>query len=149
MDKVNIDGVLLTPLNIISHSKGDIFHVMKKGDVGFASFGEAYFSTINFNQIKGWNKHKKMILNLTVPLGEVLFVLYDDRDNSKTNGQFFKVKISLKNYCRITIPPGIWIAMAGVGNNINYVLNVASIKHDPKEKDTIELNKINYNWKIF
>ena len=90
-----------------------------------------------------------MILNLTVSLGEVLFVLYDDRDNSKTNGQFFKVKISLENYYRITIPSGIWIAMAGIGNKINHILNIASIKHDPKEKDTLELNKINYNWNIF
>jgi len=149
MDKVNIDGVTLTPLNIISNPQGDIFHVIKNGDIGYYDFGEAYFSTINHRQVKGWNRHKEMILNLTVPFGKVFFVLFDDRNGSKTKGQFFNIQISINNYYRITIPPGIWMAMAGVGDDINYVLNIASIKHDPQEKETLDLNKINYNWNIF
>ena len=29
MDKINIEGVILTPLNKIRHPKGDIFHGIK------------------------------------------------------------------------------------------------------------------------
>ena len=47
-----MDGVILTPLKQIYHPKGDIFHAMKKSDIGFDGFGEAYFSTINQNDIK-------------------------------------------------------------------------------------------------
>ena len=49
MDKVNIEGVILTPLNKISHPKGDIFHGIKKTDIGYSGFGEAYFSIIKNN----------------------------------------------------------------------------------------------------
>ena len=78
MDKVNIEGVILTPLKKIIFPKGDILHGIKKGDDGYVDFGEAYFSTVNFGEIKGWNRHKEMTLNLVVPIGSVTFVIYDD-----------------------------------------------------------------------
>ena len=78
MDKLNsVDGVILSPLKIIENPLGNIFHVMKSSDLGFMGFNEAYFSTINYNQIKPWKKHLKMTLNLIVPVGEIRFVLYD------------------------------------------------------------------------
>ena len=84
-----MDGVILTPLKQIPHQKGDIFHAMKKSDIGFDGFGEAYFSTINKGEIKGWKKHTKMTLNLIVPVGEIEFVLFDNRENSQTYNKFF------------------------------------------------------------
>ena len=42
-----MDGVIISTLKQIHHPKGDIFHVIKKSDVGFSGFGEAYFSIIN------------------------------------------------------------------------------------------------------
>ena len=91
MDKINIEGVLLTPLMKISHSKGDVYHAMKKSDNGYAGFGEAYFSMVKQGEIKGWNRHKRMTLNLIVPIGKVVFVLYDDREKSKSKGNFLSV----------------------------------------------------------
>ena len=61
-----MDGIILTPLQQITHPKGDIFHAMKVSDDGFIGFGEAYFSTINKDVIKGWKKHTEMTLNLVV-----------------------------------------------------------------------------------
>ena len=37
-----IDGVILTPLDIIETPGGDVLHAMKKIDPGFLSFEEAY-----------------------------------------------------------------------------------------------------------
>ena len=91
MDKVNIEGVILTPLKKIIFSKGDVLHGIKKGDDGYVGFGEAYFSTINFGEIKGWNRHKEMTLNLVVPMGSVTFIIYDDREKSPSNGNFEKI----------------------------------------------------------
>ena len=55
--KISImDGITLTPLKQIFNPKGNIFHALKKSDIGFNGFGEAYFSTINQNEIKGWKK---------------------------------------------------------------------------------------------
>ena len=82
-----MDGVTLTPLKKITHPKGDIFHAMKASDDGFFGFGEAYFSTVNQGEVKGWKKHTEMTLNLVVVTGEIKFVVYDDNS-------FYSVKLS-------------------------------------------------------
>jgi dTDP-4-dehydrorhamnose 3,5-epimerase len=146
MDKINIEGVILTPLKKITHPRGDILHAMKENDSGYAGFGEAYFSTIKHGEIKGWNKHKMMILNLIVPFGEVTFVIYDKRESSRSKGKFFKVTLSQANYQRLTVPPGLWLAFKGKSNDINLILNIADLEHDPDEIEKMDLNKIPYNF---
>ena len=69
MGRIKVDGVLVTPLKKINNSKGDILHALKKSDPDFSNFGEAYFSIIKKGEIKGWNRHKKMTINLIVPVG--------------------------------------------------------------------------------
>ncbi len=146
MGKVNIDGVILTPLKKIEHPSGDIFHGMKESDVGYMGFGEAYFSTIRQNDIKGWNYHKEMTLNLIVPIGDVTFVIYDNRVKSRSKGAFFKVELSPSNYKRLTVPPRLWVAFKGGDADTNFILNVANIVHDPNEVEKLHLNKIPYNF---
>tara|TARA_B100001971_G_C17740777_1_gene310579 strand:- start:53 stop:502 length:450 start_codon:yes stop_codon:yes gene_type:complete len=146
MDEIDIAGLILTPLKQIHHPKGDILHGLKKSDAEYSSFGEAYFSTINNGEIKGWNKHKMMTLNLIVPFGEVTFVIYDKRESSRSKGKFFKVTLSQANYQRLTVPPGLWLAFKGKSNDINLILNIADMEHDPDEIEKMDLNKFPYNF---
>jgi len=122
------------------HPKGDIYHCMKKSDVGYDEFGEAYFSTINKDDIKGWKKHTLMTLNLVVPVGEIKFVIYDEEDKS-----FFTQTLSGENYQRLTVRPNAWVAFRGIGE-YNMLLNLASIEHDPNEALNIPLEEISYEW---
>jgi dTDP-4-dehydrorhamnose 3,5-epimerase len=141
-----IKGVIVAPLRRILHEKGDVYHAMKKSEESFTSFGEAYFSSVHFNDIKGWKKHTRMVLNLVVPVGSVRFVLFDDRNESITNGQFFDLTVSADNYVRLTVPAGIWVAFQGVGKDLNLLLNIASIEHDPTESITKLINEIQFRW---
>lgn len=135
-----MDGIILTPLNQIHHPKGDIYHAIKKSDDGFDGFGEAYFSTVHKNNIKGWKKHRDMTLNLLVPIGEIEFVVYNEDLK-----EFFSVKISQNNYQRLTIKPNLWLAFKGIDEN-NMLLNLTSIEHDPNESENMELTSIQYEW---
>tara|TARA_Y100000741_G_scaffold361539_1_gene345717 strand:- start:532 stop:981 length:450 start_codon:yes stop_codon:yes gene_type:complete len=146
MGKINIEDVIITPLNKINNPKGDIFHGLKKSDDGFLGFGEAYFSIINNGEIKGWNRHKKMTLNLIVPFGEVTFVIYDTRNNSISSGNYFRVDLSPSNYKRLTVPPRLWIAFKGINNKTNLILNISDMEHDSKEIEKLDLDQIDYNW---
>lgn len=147
MDNINhISGVIISPLNKIENQLGSILHGMKASEKGYNEFGEAYFSTVGHNIIKPWKKHLKMTLNLIVPVGKIRFVLYDDRISSNTNGQFMDISLSLENYCRLTIPPQIWLAFRGEDITQNLLLNIADLEHDAEEVVRLELNKISYNW---
>lgn len=135
-----MDGVVLTPLKQIYNPKGDIFHAMKESDAGFDGFGEAYFSTIKKGDIKGWKKHTEMTLNIVVPVGEIEFIVYSDVIN-----EFYSVRLSQKNYQRLTIKPSLWVAFRGIRES-NMLLNLASMEHDPNESISCELNMVEYAW---
>jgi dTDP-4-dehydrorhamnose 3,5-epimerase len=141
-----IEGVLLTPLKQIFHPKGDVFHGMKQSDPGYTQFGEAYFSTVHAGDVKPWKKHLRMTLNLIVPVGKIRFVMHDDRPGSITSGQTMAVEIGPENYQRLTVPPGVWMAFEGLGEDLNLLLDVADMEHDPKEVERADLDKFEYNF---
>lgn len=135
-----MDQVVVTPLKQIFHPKGDIYHGMKKSDPGFSGFGEAYFSTIHKGDIKGWKKHTEMTLNLIVLNGEIEFVIYNEEEK-----EFFSILLSHKNYQRLTVKPGVWMAFRGLDSD-NMLLNLANLEHDPQESINIHLEEIHYAW---
>ena len=140
-----IKDILITPLDIIDTPGGDIMHAMKGSSAGFSGFGEAYFSQIDKGAVKAWKRHKKMVLNLIVPVGKIRFVLFDDRDVS--NSQFQEVTLSKDNYCRLTVPPMIWMGFQGLDSNVNILLNIANIEHSPQESNRKELSEIKFKWR--
>jgi len=135
----SIDGVVLTPLKIIEGETGNVMHALKAQDATFQQFGEAYFSTVKESAVKGWKKHTRMVLNLIVPVGIIKFVLFDGRTNSPTYQKIQEVILSRHNYQRLTVPPGVWMAFQGKSTEINILLNLASIQHDPEEAENLPL----------
>lgn len=148
MDKM-IEGVYVTPLKQIFHPKGDIFHAVKNTDLGFDGFGEAYFSTIKPLMVKAWKRHFKMTLNLVCIKGEIHFVLYDSREESHSYGQFMEITLSpAKHYCRLTVPPHVWMGFKGIDESDSLLLNIANIPHDPTEQENIPMEEspIVFDW---
>lgn len=136
-----VSDIIITQEKKIDVLDGDIYHALKKTDLGFKQFGEAYFSFIKFNKIKAWKKHNLMTLNLLVPIGLVKFVFFDGSNN-------FKVyKIGQDNYLRLTIPPGIWFGFQGLSKGENLIMNIADIIHSDKEVEKKKINDINFDWK--
>jgi len=129
-----LQGVEITPLKQIFHEKGNVFHAMKASEKSFFEFGEAYFSSINYGDIKGWKKHTKMKMNIIVPVGSVKFYFYNE-DVGKSNN----VLVNSQNYCRLTVEPGVWMAFEGITKEMNLLLNIASIEHDPDEAINVPL----------
>ena len=147
MDRVTLPGgVQVTPLKIIPLDAGNVMHAMKHEEDSFLGFGEAYFSSIQRSIVKGWKRHHKMTLNLVVPVGEIRFVIFDDRGDTQTSGEFFSVSLSVYNYQRLTVPPMLWMAFQGIGEGQNLLLNIANIPHDPDEVEQKTLESIPFNW---
>lgn len=140
-------GVDLFPLKHIVVPKGDVFHALKSTDIGFKGFGEAYFSKIDYNEIKGWKRHNRFTLNLVVPFGAVKFVIYDDRFDSQTKGEYKEFVLSPEgDYSRLTVSPGLWMAFAGMAKGESMILDIIDDVHDPIESDKKELSEIPYNF---
>jgi len=138
-----IEGVFITPQNIIETPGGDVMHAMRSTDQSFCGFGEAYFSSVEPGAIKGWKKHKRMVSNILVPVGKVLFVLFDNRTGEEIYQQ---VQLSKDNYSRLTVPPNIWMSFKGCDESTSLLLNLPNIVHDPEEEENLPLSKIYYDW---
>ena len=145
-----IEGVKITPLKQIFDERGKIMHMIRADSEVFTQFGEIYFSCINTGAIKAWHLHKQMTLNYAAIYGEIKFVLYDDRPNSKTKGCIDEYFLSPENYCLITVPPMVWNGFMGIGTKDSIVANCATIPHDPLEierKSAFDTS-IPYDWQI-
>lgn len=146
MDQALIDGVLITPQKRILNPDGDILHALKRTGPGYVGFGEAYFSTVHTGAVKGWKRHRRVTLNLVVPVGVIRFVIYDDRSASPTAGRFADISLGGENHARLTVPPGLWLAFQGNREGQNLLLNIIDEEHDPGEADHIDLAVIPFLW---
>jgi len=143
MDQVDINKYIKKyPLKKIKNNKGDILKIINSGEDFYNGFGEAYFSIIKKNKIKGWKYHKKMKSNLVVSAGLVKFVFYFPKNN-----YFHEEEIGINKYNLLSISPKVWFAFKGISNNLNLILNISNIKHDDNEVLTRSLKDIKYNWK--
>jgi len=142
MSDFDLDDITINPLKRIGTVGGDVLHALKKTDPGFFGFGELYFSLIEQGAIKAWKCHKKMTLNLVVPIGEIQFVFH-----SALKGKDFRTeKIGEKRYVRLTVPPGIWFGFQGIAPNKSLLANLADRPHDPGEVLKKEEFEFSYNW---
>lgn len=138
-----MSGPVFTPLHRIPTPGGDVRHALKASEASFCGFGEAYFSTVERGAVKGWKRHQRMTLNLVVPAGEVRFVVRDDAGAVQA---FHLSPDRPEAYGRLTVPPGLWMAFGGVGGDLNLLLNLASIEHDPTEADSRPLDALPWTW---
>jgi dTDP-4-dehydrorhamnose 3,5-epimerase len=140
-------GVSVHKLRQIAVPKGNVFLAMKATDIGYAGFGEAYFSQIEHGAVKGWKKHNIAVLNIVVPLGKIRFIIYDDRQASDTFGQFKEIILSADSeYKRLTLAPGLWMAFQGLGDEYSMLLDIISEPHTPEEADSLPLDSLGFNF---
>jgi len=146
-----IKGVQITSRKVIPDDRGKIMHIMKSSDNQFNTFGEVYCSSIYPGVVKGWHMHKKMTLNYVVLKGNIKFVLYDDRPESKTYQQIQEIVIGENQYVMVTVPPFVWNGFMGIGLEEAFVINFTDIPHDSEEiirMDPHSNDIINYNWAV-
>jgi dTDP-4-dehydrorhamnose 3,5-epimerase len=143
----SVDGVSVTRLRRIQTQGGDVFHAMKSSDPGYAGFGEAYFTTANPGTTKAWKRHRRMTLNLVVISGLVRFGVVDNRPDSRTAGGKCAIDLGpARQFARLTIAPGLWVAFRCIGGEPGLILNVANMVHDDAEVDRATLQDIPFDW---
>lgn len=140
MGTLTLADIRVTPLRRIATPGGDVMHAMKRADVGFTDFGEAYFSWIEPRAVKAWKLHKRMTLNLVVPVGTVRFVFH------LPGSGFREEVIGSANYVRLTVPPEIWFGFQGRDVAPSLVFNLADVAHDPDEVERKNPAQIPYDW---
>ena len=138
----SLEDIQITKLRKIPTLGGDVMHGLKNSESQFNDFGELYFSFVEKDAIKAWKYHKRMTLNLIVPIGEIKLVFH-----STNRKNFFRTEIiGEKRYVRVTVPPRIWFGFKGISSSMSLMANIADIEHSPDEVKHKNLSSFNYNW---
>lgn len=145
-----IHDLQLSTLKQIKDERGAVYHYLKSTDNNFKGFGEAYYSKINKEVIKGWKLHHRLHQNFCVPFGEVKIVVFDNRIDSPSRGEFDEIVINdADNYYLLSMPPGLWYSFKCISANFALLANIINEGHDPLESITLPLENsiIPYDWK--
>lgn len=143
-----IKGLIKTPLKQFKDERGKVMHMMRATDPHFEKFGEVYFSWINADTTKAWNKHTLATLNYAVPVGSIKLMLYDDRSDSPTYKKLEEYILNSKDYYLLTIPPHIFYGFKSLNNESAMIVNCSTIPHDPEESIRLPIDTphIPYKW---
>ena len=135
---INLKKIKFYKKKTIFNSKGNIVKFMKKSDDNYMKFGEVYFTWIKKNYLKGWKFHKKMHMNLTVPVGKIRCIFYDKNINKK-----IVFNLSEKKSGTLYVPPKIWFAFQNIDKKKDSLLvNFSNIIHDKNETINKDLEQI-------
>ena len=144
-----IEGVGIQPLKEITDRLGSVLHMLRSDSPFFEKFGEIYFSEINPKTTKAWKLHEKVTQNITVPMGKIRLVIYDDRPESNTHGKTAEYQIGRNgSYYLIQIPPMLWYGFQSLDNQKSLIANCTDLPHDPSESRLLPLDseKIPFQW---
>lgn len=144
-----IEGVSLVSLCEIADERGSVLHVLRSDAADFTQFGECYLSEIVPGAVKAWKKHTLQTQNITVPVGRIRIVLYDNRETSGSKGQLEVFEIGRPDaYMRIRISPGIWYGFTCISQQTAMLINCADIPHSPAESEVmlVDDSSIPYKW---
>ena len=152
MDGINgISGVSLRPLRVIPTQGGPVLHMLRNDDPEFQVFGEVYCSEVEPGAIKAWKRHLRMTQHFAVPVGRVLFALYDDRPESPTRGQVCEYELGRPDaYSLLTLPPLVWYGFKGLAAYPSLIVNCADIAHEAAESERAEIDdaRLPYCWSL-
>lgn len=144
-----IEGVTLTELRQIGDERGAVLHMLRSDAPEFTRFGECYFSEVLPGAVKAWKRHRVQTQNLTVPVGRIRMVIYDDRKDSATRGQVQELELGRPDaYMRLRVPPGLWYGFTCISKAPALLANCSDFPHDPAESETRPLDhaEMPYKW---
>lgn len=145
-----IDGVNVKQLKVIADERGYLMEMMRKDDPFFQRFGQTYVSVAYPGVVKGWHYHKIQTDHFVIVKGMMKVVLYDDREGSPTRGTINEFFMGERNPILITIPPGVWHGMKGIGTEPAMLVNCPTEPYRYDQPDEYRVdphqNDIPYDW---
>ena len=141
-------GIQQIPLKQIIDDRGKVMHMLRKDAAHFQQFGEIYFSYINPGFVKAWKRHKETTINITVPVGSIKVVTYDNRQYSDSRGKIGEYICGENDYNLLIIPAGIWYGFQCLSSSPAMIANCTTMPHSPDETVSLPDNdeQIPYKW---
>jgi dTDP-4-dehydrorhamnose 3,5-epimerase len=144
LGEVKIEGVRVRRAQILGDDRGVIQEVLDTRDEYWnPGVNYLYKGTCRPGKFKGWGVHDSHTDRYIIVDGEMLLVLFDDRDDSSTKNTIQEFYLSSTGVFQITIPPGVWHLHQNIGTKDLIFFNAPSEPYNHANPDKRRLPVIN------
>ncbi len=132
---------------IFKNNKGDVLRMIKNKDKLFFNIAEVYFSEIKPDKIKAWKKQNYKTQLISVPVGCVKIVIYDERKKTISK-KISEIVLGRKSHKIIMIPPKVWYGFKSLSKKKSLIVNCTNKSHDDKTAISLDFRSklIPYKW---
>ena len=147
-----IEGVVARNLKSISDDRGWLMEILRSDWEEFEKFGQAYMTTCNPGVAKGWHYHKKQTDHFVCIRGNAKVVLYDNREDSSTNGLVNEFIMGEENPILLKIPPRVLHGFSPADDKETTILNMPTELYNYKNPDEYRVpydsDEVPYDWGV-
>ncbi|HSM00905.1 MAG TPA: dTDP-4-dehydrorhamnose 3,5-epimerase family protein [Acidimicrobiia bacterium] len=134
------EGVIFRDLTTHTDARGSLVELFSpRWNWHPDPLAHAYVFTVRPGIIKGWGRHAETEDRYANLFGEAMVVLFDGRESSPTEGMISEVPVSEHHRRLMTIPAGVWHAIACLGDRDFVGMNFKTIPFDHENPDKYTL----------
>ncbi|MBN2082189.1 dTDP-4-dehydrorhamnose 3,5-epimerase family protein [bacterium] len=145
-----IDGVELKVLKLIPDERGFLMEVLRRDDEIFEQFGQCYVTAAYPGVVKAWHYHRRQTDHFCVLTGMAKIVLYDDREDSPTQGMINEFYFGEQQRGLLKIPAGVYHGFKNIGTETCLILNIPTELYNRADPDEHRVaphgGEIPYDW---
>jgi len=145
-----IKGVIVSVLKRNIDERGKLTEILRSDDPHFLKFGQVYTTSVFPKVVKAWHYHKIQVDNITILIGRVRLVLFDNRKDSETFEEINELILDASNPTLVTIPPEIYHGFKGIGLCESILINVPTEHYNKNDPDEYRLDPktgcMPYDW---
>ena len=123
----------------IQNKKGNIFKLLDEHKNMNKKFSEIYITSVKFNQIKAWKKHKITNLHFILLNGKIKFTSY-----KKNKFQSHVLNKPLSHIIKVS--RNEYFGFKGLSNSLSKILVISDEVHDSEEVKSYDINKFKFKW---
>ena len=148
-----IDGVSVREVRHVPRDHGVITEIFRpEWDPTGLPVVHIYQSRLYPGALGAWSCHQRSTDRLFVNQGQLKIVLFDGREDSKTNGLIMELHAGDARPSLIVVPPGVWHGLQNLGSTDALILNCPTEAYDYKDPDHYRLAydsaEIPYAWNV-
>lgn len=147
-----IEGIKVRDLQVNADERGHLVEMFREDwDEYDPEPSMSYFSMSYPGVIRAWHRHNRgQIDHFVCPQGRIKVGVYDDRDDSPTQGEVNTFVIGEHNQQAVRIPGVCWHGFKVIGNEqallVNFPTNLYDYEDPDEERLPHDTDKIPFDW---
>lgn len=147
-----IEGVETRELQVNADERGHLVEVFREDwDLYDPEPAMSYYSMTYPGIVRAWHRHMEgQVDHFICPKGRIKIGIYDDREDSPTQGELNTFVVGEHNQVAVRIPGDCWHGFKAIGDEPAFLLNFPSKLYDYEEPDEERIphdsDEIPFDW---